>query len=62
MTTAKLFSEQYFGTTNRTSTHDKNIAHSPDMVYIHNRSMCILYTKTKAIAMSAVKVRSETTR
>ena len=37
MTTAKLFSEQYFGMTNRNSTHGKNIAHGsdPDMVKIN---------------------------
>ena len=46
MTTAKLFSEQYFWMTNRNSTHGKNIAYGsgPDMVKINNFSICISYT------------------
>ena len=44
--TAKLFYEQYFGMTNRNSTHGRNIAHSSglDMVKINNCSICISYT------------------
>ena len=39
--TAKLFYEQYFGMTNRNSTHGKNIVHDsgPDMVKINNLSI-----------------------
>ena len=53
MTTENLFSEQYFKTTNRNSTHGKDIAHVSsriDKVEINNCSKCnISYTKTNAM-------------